>query len=88
MRKLLFSLLCMLPAVAVADPVSRRSADLYVSDDGRAAYATVGCTQAASSMESRVEVNAVTGRRHLVFYDRDGMEEADCQVSAVIRRRR
>lgn len=85
MRKVLISMLCLLPAVAAADPVSRRSADVYVSDDGRTAHTTVGCTQTASSMEGRVEVNSVTGRPHLVFYDRDGMEEADCQIVATVR---
>jgi hypothetical protein len=88
MKKILMALiisLVMLPeATAIADPVTRRSADLYVSDDGSTAYSTSGCTQTAVRMEAR-EVEH-RGRTYLVFVDTSGEEEADCQVRVVVRR--
>jgi hypothetical protein len=70
-------------SVASAEPVSRRSADLYVSPDGRTAVATEGCTQTAHHMDSRVVEHR--GRAYIVFYDEHGEEEADCRVVAVVR---
>lgn len=66
--------------------VTRSSQDVYVVDGNEndpTVFITVGCTQTASRMNSHV-VRA-QGRHHLVFVDRNGEEEADCELIAVIR---
>lgn len=87
MKSFLFAAVCLVTVSAApvaADPVSRLSADLYVATDGSAAIATEGCTQTARAMEARLV--EFRGHTHVVFYDRDGEEEADCRVTLVVRR--
>ena len=86
MKKVLMLAACLLvSSAAAADPVTRRSADMYVSEGG-VAIATEGCTQTARGMEARLV--EFRGHTHIVFYDRDGEEEADCRVVLVVLRSR